>query len=385
MQLQSMPDCSPTKWHLAHTAWFFEEFVVATRAGYTPKRPAFRYLFNSYYDAVGDRPPRPQRGLLSRPAVAEILQYRREVDDQVRALLDSPMDDALSATVELGLHHEQQHQELLLTDVLNALSHNALHPAYVAPAASSQAVPTSPLQWTPFAEGLHGIGAADDAFCFDNERPRHRVFLEPFALSSRLVTNGEFRAFIEAGGYSTPALWLSEGLDFVRGHSLSAPLYWRKQDGEWFEFSLHGLVPLDESAPLCCVSFFEADAFARWAGARLPTEFEWEVAAAAATVDGANLLEQRALRTKASSAVEGVSQLFGDVWEWTASSYAPYPGYAPPPGALGEYNGKFMSNQYVLRGGSFATAASHVRRSYRNFFPATARWQFSGLRLARSS
>jgi len=377
---QSMPDASPVKWHLAHTTWFFETFILEQREpGFRPHDPAFRVLFNSYYNGVGAKHPRPQRGLLTRPALADVLAYRAAVDARMLRLLAADPDDAaLAALVELGLQHEQQHQELILTDVKHLLSRNPLYPAYVdAPLPASG--PVEPLAWIDCDGGLAEIGHTGAGFAFDNESPRHRQFLEPFALASRLVTNGEYLEFIEAGGYRDPALWLSEGWDLVANGTLAAPLYWvdGPVDGSgWHEFTLHGLQPLDPARPVTHVSMYEADAYARWRGARLPTEGEWEFAARDAALTCGDLHPRAAGST-------GLAQMFGECWQWTASSYAPYPGFAPAAGALGEYNGKFMVNQYVLRGASCATPHGHARLTYRNFFPAGARWQFSGIRLAR--
>ncbi|MGH8688324.1 MAG: ergothioneine biosynthesis protein EgtB [Burkholderiales bacterium] len=357
--LQSMPDASPVKWHLAHTTWFFETFVLGRFAErYTPFHPSYRYLFNSYYNAVGDQYPRAQRGLMSRPALDEVLRYRAHVDERMRALLDGrTLSDEALGLVELGLHHEQQHQELILTDVKHLFLLNPLEPAYGAdgphPAATAEAL----LQWRACEGGLIDIGHDGAGFAFDNEQPRHRALLAPFEIASRPATNGEYLAFIEDGGYRRPELWLSEGWAIVQAQRWEAPIYWRRADGAWREFTLAGAQPLDPGRSVAHLSHFEADAYAHWAGARLPTEFEWERAA------------------------EGG----GEVWEWTSSSYGPYPGYRPASGAVGEYNGKFMSNQYVLRGASCATPQGHARRTYRNFFPSTARWQFSGVRLARDA
>jgi ergothioneine biosynthesis protein EgtB len=385
--LQSMPDASPVKWHLAHTTWFFETFVLAEHLpGYRPFDPAYRVLFNSYYDALGEKHPRPERGMLSRPALGEVFVYRRHVDEAMQALLAREPAPEVTALVELGLHHEQQHQELILTDVKHLLSRNPLRPAY------QRQWPLTPIrarepEWLAFPGGLREIGHAGVGFAFDNELPRHRVWLEPFRIASHPVTHGEFIRFIDDGGYARPELWLSAGWDAVTARGWRAPGYWKQRDGGWHTFTLHGEVPVDPHTPICHVSFYEADAFARWAGARLPTEAEWEVAAAEAPVAG-NFLESGALHPLAlrEALSHGtLAQAFGDVWEWTRSDYAPYPGFRAAPGAVGEYNGKFMCNQYVLRGGSCATPASHVRASYRNFFPADARWQFSGLRLARDA
>jgi ergothioneine biosynthesis protein EgtB len=383
---QSMPDASPIKWHLAHTTWFFETFILERMEdGFAPFHPAFRVLFNSYYNGVGEKHPRPQRGLLTRPAMAQVRAYRADVDRRIARLADGVRDPEqareLGALLMLGMQHEQQHQELMLTDVKHLLAQNPLLPAYLegAPAA---AAPAAPLAWLTFDGGLVDIGHDGDGFCFDNELPRHRQYVAPFALASRLVTNGEYLAFIEAGGYDDPALWLAEGWDWVRANGLRHPLYWRRGDdaGDWREFTLHGALPLDLARPVTHVSLFEADAYAHWAGARLPTEGEWELAAQAAGVETGWL---HPAGVDPAHGGQALVQLFGHCWQWTSSSYAPYPGYHAAPGALGEYNGKFMVNQYVLRGASCATPAGHARASYRNFFPAGARWQFTGIRLAR--
>jgi ergothioneine biosynthesis protein EgtB len=384
--VQSMPDASPVKWHLGHTTWFFETFVLApNRRGYAPFDAAYRVLFNSYYNTIGDKHPRPERGMLSRPSLEDVVRYRRHVDEAMAALIAAPMAAEVEALVELGLHHEQQHQELILTDVKHLLSRNPLAPVYqkrwpLAPVEARQP------EWIDVAGGLREIGHDGQGFAFDNEGPRHRVWLEPFQLASHPVTHGEFLRFVEEGGYRRPELWLSAGWDAARAGGWEAPMYWRRRDGGWHTFTLHGEVPVDPNAPVCHVSFYEAEAFARWAEARLPTEAEWEVAAAGLPVEG-NFLEGGALHPLALRATPGgrLAQVFGDVWEWTRSDYAPYPGFRVADGAVGEYNGKFMCNQYVLRGGSCATPASHVRATYRNFFPADARWQFSGLRLARDA
>ncbi len=392
--VQSMPDASPTKWHRAHTSWFFETFVLAS-PGFERYRPGWDFLFNSYYQTVGTMHARPRRGLLSRPTVAEVDDYRRFVDEQVLALLErdaaSPEQRAL---IELGLHHEQQHQELILTDIKHMLGQNPLAPRYrergpARPASAS----ASPLRWIEDPGGLVELGrdlAQPDAeFGFDNEGPRHKRWLEPFAIAERPATCAEYLAFMADEGYARPELWLAEGWDTVLRERWRAPATWvEASPGRWQEFTLDGLRELDGAAPVCHLSYFEADAFARWSGARLPSEAEWERVAGGRQVAG-NLLptEPEALADAAlhprPSAGDGRAQLFGDVWEWTASPYVPYPGYRPPPGAVGEYNGKFMCNQLVLRGGSCATPANHVRASYRNFFYAASRWQFSGARLAR--
>ncbi|MFY0524156.1 ergothioneine biosynthesis protein EgtB [Archangium gephyra] len=384
-QVQSMPDASPTKWHLAHTTWFFEAFVLARLPGHHPFRPEYAFLFNSYYEAVGPRVARAARGMLSRPGLEEVRAYRAHVDAALARQLEAGALDADAlALVELGLQHEQQHQELLLTDAKHALAQNPLRPAYrEAPAATAAPHAPPPLRWTRFDEGLVHVGHAGTGFSFDNERPRHRVFVPGFELGSRLVTCGEWLEFMRDGGYARAELWLSDGWAAVQAHGWRAPLYWEEREGAWWHFTLHGLRPVDLAAPVCHVSHYEADAFARWAGARLPTEAEWEVAAAGRSVTG-NLLEAGTLAPRAAPAGD-LAQLFGDCWEWTQSAYLPYPGFRSEPGAVGEYNGKFMSGQCVLRGGSAFTPQSHVRASYRNFFPPAARWQVSGLRLAREA
>ncbi|HEY2864372.1 MAG TPA: ergothioneine biosynthesis protein EgtB [Casimicrobiaceae bacterium] len=386
--IQSMPDASPVKWHLAHTSWFFETFLLEpSLPGYRAYDPAFRILFNSYYNAVGEKHPRPQRGLLSRPSRRQIGAYRTHVDEAMVRLLArrNTGDDPLAELVELGLQHEQQHQELILTDALHLLSCNPLRPAYLASADREERAATRPPApvWIEFDGGLAEIGHDGAGFAFDNELPRHREFLAPFALTSRPVSNGEYLAFIGDDGYRRPELWLSEGWDWLGTHGIGSPFYWRRDAGAWHQFTLRGSLPIEPGAPVCHISLFEADAYARWARARLPTESEWEVAAASAAVDG-SFVEDGALLPRPSAGAPGaLTQMFGDVWEWTQSDYAPYPGYHPAAGAIGEYNGKFMCNQYVLRGGSCVTPRSHIRATYRNFFPAAARWQFSGFRLAR--
>lgn len=381
--IQAMDDVSPPKWHLAHTTWFFETFVLLPfLKGYQAYQPAYQYLFNSYYESVGKYFPRPQRGLLSRPTVQDILQYRRVVDDAVKDLLGRPeVSEEVNTRVELGIHHEQQHQELLVTDLKYNFSINPLYPVYRSDR-TDPARPAPDLHWHTFPEGPFAVGFSGDGFAFDNERPRHTVWQAPFQLASRLVTNREYLAFIEAGGYRTPEWWLSEGWHTILRQNWQAPLYWVYEDNAWWLFTLHGLVPLPLHEPVCHVSYFEADAYARWAGYRLPTEAEWEQAALTFPQPQANFLESEIFHPSWPSQSGDVMGLFGGVWEWTSSAYAPYPGFRPLPGALGEYNGKFMVNQYVLRGGSCATPASHIRPTYRNFFPPSARWQFSGIRLA---
>jgi ergothioneine biosynthesis protein EgtB len=358
-QVQSMPDASPTKWHLAHTSWFFETFLLADHMpGYRAFDPAYAVLFNSYYVGVGDRHPRPERGLLSRPSLEEVHAYRRHVDEAMLRFLETPLPPATATLVELGLQHEQQHQELILMDIQHALSCNPLEPAYDdAFPASEQAAAQD---WVSIPGGVYEIGDAGGGFAFDNESPRHRVWLEPFRIADRLATAGDYLRFIADGGYRRPELWLSDGWDCAAAQGWEAPLYWRKDESGWSRFSLGGRRPIDPIEPVLHVSYYEADAFARWAGARLPTEAEWEVAALQGQLD--NVAD------------------WG--WQWTASAYAPYPGFRPAEGAVGEYNGKFMVNQMVLRGGSLATPKGHARLTYRNFFPPAARWMFSAIRLA---
>jgi ergothioneine biosynthesis protein EgtB len=385
--VQSMPDASPAKWHLAHTSWFFEAFVLArVERAFRPFHEAYAYLFNSYYEAVGPRQPRPQRGLLSRPSLAEVLRYRADVDERMSAALAARPGDEILATVELGIAHEEQHQELLLTDVKHAFFSNPLHPAYAPDALPGKPAPASapPLAYVPRDGGLVEVGARPSEFAFDNERPRHRALLEPHALATRPTTNGEWLAFIEDGGYRRPELWLSDGFAAARAGDWKAPLYWERGERGWRIFTLAGPRPLDPAEPVAHVSYYEADAYARWAGARLPTEVEWEAAAAgaSATAEG-TLSDARRFHPAPAAAGPGFRQLLGDVWEWTSSAYAPYPGFRPLAGPLGEYNGKFMVSQLTLRGGSCATPRGHVRPTYRNFFPPGARWQFTGVRLAR--
>ena len=373
--VQSMPDASPVKWHLAHTTWFFETFVLEPHApGFAPFHPAFRVLFNSYYQGVGARHPRAQRGLITRPGLQQVLDYRAQVDARMQALLAGERAASLAALIALGLQHEQQHQELLLTDIKHLLSCNPLAPAYADAESPLVAVQPAALRWLPQDAGLHQIGHAGQGFAFDNEAPRHSVYLNAFALASRPVSNAEYQAFVDGGGYAEPGHWLSEGWDWLQAQRRTAPLYWQRQDaGGWAEFTLHGLQPLVPAQPVVHLSYYEADAYARWAGARLPTEAEWECAA-----------PQLARPASTAQRLHPAAQAApGEVWEWTQSSYAPYPGFRPAAGAVGEYNGKFMVNQYVLRGGSCASPPGHVRPTYRNFFPAGACWQFTGLRLAR--
>jgi ergothioneine biosynthesis protein EgtB len=383
---QSMPDASPAKWHLAHTTWFFEQFLLAHfDPGYRRFHEGWDFLFNSYYQTVGPMHARSQRGLLTRPTLREINEYRDCVDDAMHALLDRRGGDPeVVARVTLGLNHEQQHQELLLTDIQHLFSLNPLQPVFRDTAPAPETAPV-PLSFIAGRQGIVEIGHAGEGFAYDNETPRHRALLHPHAIANRCVTNAEFRGFIDDGGYRNPALWLSEGWDTVQRDGWSHPLYW--DDALGTTFTLGGRRVIEASAPVCHVSFFEADAFARWAGARLPTEVEWEAMAQPLPVEG-NFADSGALTPHPAAAHEDPErplQMFGDVWEWTSSPYVGYPGYRPATGALGEYNGKFMCGQWVLRGGSCATPAGHVRTSYRNFFHPAARWQFSGIRLARDT
>ena len=383
--VQSMPEVSPTKWHLAHTTWFFETFVLKPAIpAYRAYHPEFESLFNSYYNQVGTPWPRERRGLLSRPTVAEVCAYRRATDEAIVALLTREgalAEDTLHA-LTVGLNHEQQHQELILMDAKHVLSLNPLEPVYRAAETSTAKAPS--LSWFDFPAGLRHIGHDGPGFAFDNERPRHPVYVAAFGLAARLVTNREYLGFVEDGGYMQPAPWLADGWATVQQEAWEAPLYWRRRRGAWHEFTLAGATPLALDAPVAHLSYYEADAYATWAGARLPTEAEWEVAAAGIPIDG-NFLESATLHPQpAPEPGDGAAQLYGDLWEWTASAYAPYPGFRPFAGALGEYNGKFMSSQQVLRGGSCVTPRSHIRLSYRNFFAPGTRWHFSGIRLARS-
>jgi ergothioneine biosynthesis protein EgtB len=387
-QIQPMPDASPTKWHLAHTTWFFEKFVLEPFAtGFRVFDPSFNYLFNSYYNAIGDRWPRAKRGLITRPTLDDVLAYRGATDRAIESYLDrqaAVLPPESLAAIELGLNHEQQHQELILTDIKYALAQNPLHPAYRAPESSSNGRSACAATWISFEGGVHSVGHEGSGFAFDNESPRHRICLEDYHLSSRLVTCGEFRAFMADGGYTRPELWLSDGWSTVNSNQWRAPLYWEPDGKDWWVTTLSGYRLVNDEEPVCHVSFYEADAFARWAGARLPTEFEWEHAAHGSVVAG-NLLETANLHPLPAESASHLAQLYGDVWEWTGSSYSPYPRSVPLAGALGEYNAKFMCNQMVLRGGSCATPSSHIRPTYRNFFPPDARWQFSGIRLAKDA
>jgi ergothioneine biosynthesis protein EgtB len=392
--VQSMPDVSPTKWHLAHTTWFFETFILKKfRLGYRAEIPEYAYLFNSYYNAAGDMHRRDLRGVISRPTVSQAQRYRASIDSHIDDLLSNPDEsllDEMEAILVLGFHHEQQHQELLITDIKHVFAQNPLYPVFRATEGRT-ATECRPYRFIDFEETVTAIGYDGDGFAYDNEGPRHRALVPAFSLATRPVTNGEFIAFIEDNGYSRPEFWLSLGWMTVNEQRWNAPLYWTKRDGAWWNFTLSGLRPVDQSEPVTHVSYFEADAYANWAGARLPTEFEWERAALSCPIEG-NFVETELFHPVA--AVSGVladkrgkdqrlHQMFGDVWEWTRSAYSPYPGYRAGPGALGEYNGKFMCNQYVLRGGSCATSRIHIRRTYRNFFQPEKRWQFTGIRLAR--
>ena len=386
--VQPMPDASPPKWHLAHTTWFFETFLIKRFLPSTPVfHPHFEQLFNSYYNGVGEPFPRDKRGTLSRPTVSEVMAYRAHVDEAMHALAAMSVSDedeqSIRQIMQLGRHHEQQHQELLLTDIKYNFGHNPLYPPFVDTTAlsCSHAPPQSALSFIDYDPGLVEIGAMP-GFCFDNEMPRHKVYLTAFSLANRLVTNAEFQAFMEDGGYHRPELWLSEGWSQRHQQVRDHPLYWRQQDGVWFEYRLDGLYPLVANAPVVHVSGYESAAFAAWSNARLPTEFEWEFAASFEQDLGGNFAEQNLLHPQPQR--DGHAQMFGDVWEWTSSHYGPYPGYQSLPGVLGEYNGKFMSSQWVLRGGSCATPQNHIRASYRNFFYPKDTWQFSGIRLARN-
>jgi len=404
LMVQSCPEASPVKWHLAHTSWFFETFVLREFvAAYQPFDPDFLWLFNSYYKSLGEMPEKKLRASFSRPPLDQILAYRAAVDAAVCRLLKHMPEDEALRRIALGLEHEQQHLELIATDIKHALFTNPLHPAYTRAAARSRSEAIAPpLDWIDFSPGYPGrpgvvdVGvtpdaAAIDTFAFDNETPRHAVYIAPFRLASRLVTCAEYLAFIEEDGYARPELWLSEGWDTMRAEGWQAPLYWQRDArsetaANWSVYTLRGFQPLGElsETPVCHLSFFEADAFARWSGYRLPTEFEWEFAAGpTCPAAGSNMLESSNLHPTPASAASGLQQIYGDVWEWTQSPYTGYPGYRPLPGALGEYNGKFMSSQMVLRGGSCVTPETHIRATYRNFFPPSTRWQFSGLRLAR--
>lgn len=383
--VQSMPDASPTKWHQAHTSWFFETFILQPYLkSYRTLDTRYTFFFNSYYKQLGGHPVRAQRGLWSRPSLEEVLRYRHHVDENMLRLFDGVLPDEVLSLVVLGLNHEQQHQELIVTDIKHALWTNPLRPSYRERDFELTQKPT-PIRWIEYPGGKYQVGFSGDGFSFDNESPRHDVLLGPFRLGSRLVTNAEYMEFIADHGYERPELWLSDGWDAVCASHWRAPLYWEERDGNWYVFTLNGERTLNPFEPVCHVSFYEADAYARWAGARLATELEWEVAATDSPITG-NLLESDKLHPSPMEERESPKspqQLLGDVWEWTSSPYVAYPGFRPAAGVLGEYNGKFMCNQMILRGGSCATSASHIRATYRNFFPPHARWQFSGIRLAK--
>jgi ergothioneine biosynthesis protein EgtB len=387
--VQSMPDVSPTKWHLAHTTWFFETFILKKFvSGYHADVPEYAYLFNSYYNAAGDMHRRDLRGLISRPTVREAQRYRSSIDAHMDNLLsdaDENLIDEIEPLLVLGIHHEQQHQELLITDIKHLFAQNPLYPVFREATTDIPSPKPAPMRFVDFEESIVEIGHAGHEFSYDNEGPRHQALVSAFSLASRPVTNGEYLQFIEDDGYARTEFWLSLGWMTVNEQRWQAPLYWVKRDGAWWNFTLSGFRPVDESEPVTHVSYFEADAYAKWAGARLPTEFEWERAASDCPIEG-NFVENEAFHPRpapASVQARDLHQMFGDVWEWTRSAYSPYPGYRAAPGALGEYNGKFMCNQYVLRGGSCATSRTHIRRTYRNFFQPEKRWQFTGIRLAR--
>jgi ergothioneine biosynthesis protein EgtB len=389
MTVQAMDDASPTKWHLAHVTWFFETFVLRDHLpGYVLFDPDFNYCFNSYYESQGKRHPRAHRGLLTRPSMDRVMAYRAHVDSGLAALFAgrTKLAPELAATIELGIHHEQQHQELLLTDILALFARNPLRPAYQTARVAAGQTEAPPLEWVEFAGGITKAGVSGEGFAWDNERPRHEVLLHPYRLASRLVSNGEWLAFMADGGYRTAAHWLADGWATVQREGWEAPLYWEQEEGEgdWQMMTLEGLVAIEHASPVAHVSYYEADAFARWAGKRLPTEFEWEAAAVASGVSIEGDREPQQVRPScvAGGKNERLQQMFGQVWQWTQSAYLPYPGYRPPVGALGEYNGKFMVSQQVLRGSSVATPKRHARATYRNFFYPHHRWQFTGVRLA---
>lgn len=383
-QLQAAPFVSPLKWHLAHVTWFFETFSLKPfMPSYRVFHPKFEMLFNSYYQGVGLPFERPKRGVLSRPTLAEVCQYRHYVDEAMEALLTSEGDvEEIKKRTLLGINHEQQHQELMLMDIKYNFFQNPLAPIY-RPIPAVYPGPADSLTWTELDGGLVSLGHADSGFCFDNEMPEHQVFLNPYRLANRLVTNGEFAAFIAADGYRQPSLWLSDGWDWVQQNQVRQPLYWQKVAGEWHEYGLNHHGPLQESAPVCHISYYEAQAFATWMGCRLPTEQEWEFASKT-WVGQSQFLEADLFHPLPAPKASGIQQLWGTVWEWTQSPYTPYPGFQPTEGALGEYNGKFMCNQWVLRGGSFATPQTHFRQTYRNFFYPSDRWAFCGIRLAKN-
>jgi ergothioneine biosynthesis protein EgtB len=382
MTVQAMEDASPTKWHLAHVTWFFETFILVKHLpGYRLFDDTFNFCFNSYYESQGARQPRTSRGLLTRPSIAQVMAYRAHVDDGLRSLFARGIDAEIARLIETGINHEQQHQELLLTDILSLLAANPLRPAYRARRPHAVAPEPGPPGWVDFPGGIRSVGHDGEGFAWDNEAPRHDALIHPFRLADRLVTNGEWLEFMADRGYATAEHWLADGWATVNREGWQAPLYWEQRDGDWLAMSLDGRNPVDRAAPVCHVSYYEADAFARWAGKRLPTEFEWEIAAQGLAPAGDGVAG--ALHPPpAGPATDRLRQMFGHVWQWTQSAYLPYPGYRPPAGALGEYNGKFMVSQQVLRGGSCATPAGHTRTTYRNFFYPHQRWQFMGLRLA---
>jgi ergothioneine biosynthesis protein EgtB len=390
--VQPMDDASPTKWHLAHTTWFYESFILKPNLpDYRPFSADFEYCFNSYYESKGERQPRGQRGLLTRPSAAEVRDYRAHVDEALARLFTQGFvdegHDAVAELIALGINHEQQHQELLLTDILSLFAANPLRPAYRKPLPKPEPIEAAAeAEFVAFGGGIRVIGYDGSGFSYDNEGPRHEVLLYPYRLANRCVTNGEWLAFIEAGGYREPLLWLADGWATVKAQGWNAPAYWEERDGVWQQMTLEGLLPVDPRAPVTHISYYEANAYAHWAGKRLPTEFEWEAASAGYALAG-NDLSTNALRPRPAPSTSGgrLAQMFGDVWEWTASAYLPYPGYRPAPGAVGEYNGKFMVSQNVLRGGSCATPPGHIRATYRNFFFPHQRWQFTGLRLAEDA
>lgn len=387
MTVQSMPDASPAKWHLAHTTWFFETLILApNNPEYQLFNEDFNFLFNSYYESVGERHARPRRGMLTRPSREEVLAYRAHVDAAMTEFLSKGLSDDLSDLVVLGLNHEEQHQELLLTDILHMFAQNPISPSFKAePIATGQSEAT-PMGFLDFEGGIHSIGHDGNSFAYDCEGPRHEVLLRPYRLADRLVTNGEWLEFMKDGGYRDPLLWLSDGWAQVVANEWNAPLYWREKEGEWRAMSLHGEVEIDKNAPVTHVSFYEAEAFARWAGKRLASEAEWEVAARHQVMDGNFMHGDSLMRPQAAGPQNGqLRQMFGDCWEWTGSAFLPFPGFKPVEGAVGEYNGKFMSGQSVLRGGSCATPLGHIRATYRNFFYPQQRWQFTGVRLAEDA
>lgn len=386
LTIQAAEFASPGKWHLAHTTWFFEEFLLRPLGTIFPESESYRYLFNSYYEAIGQRHPRGFRGLITRPGLQEVLAYRERVNDAMAGLLEKGVSAEQAAVVELGLHHEQQHQELFLTDILYNLAQNPLYPACYSRGQETIATKADPGGMVAYAGGLRQIGHTGAGFGFDNEFPQHKVYLEPYRLASELVTNADWIAFIEDGGYENPLLWLADGWATVQQEGWHTPLYWVKRDDGYFSMTLHGLLPIDMAAPVAHVSYFEAEAYARWAGKRLPTEMEWEIAALQQAIEG-HFADSGVYQPMPADENAGKSlrQLYGSVWEWTSSPYVAYPGFRPNPGAVGEYNGKFMNGQYVLRGGSCATAVDHIRPTYRNFFYPQQRWQFTGVRLAEDA